>query len=211
MFSLWILCDLRGKIVCGKIVFPSYNNGVCRKSFWENSRKKPKMNNKKIIIGICTVLLIAIVSAVAMFFFAFFYALDRSFTALTNWQVGWALEDSIRSFYHVNKRLPESWEEVKDSYIANKFHISGYGFDVNRLDEAIDINFQFLKEVNQLKTQKNQQPDIKTELVLRLKFNSNNILLEEQNNRLAELVLRVLDSSPDSEIEEQPDDKSPGE
>jgi len=152
------------------------------------------MANKKIIILICVVMLVVVVSTIAVFF----YAMDRGFTALTNWQVGWAITDSIGRFYEADKRLPESWEEVKDSYIANEFHISGYGFDVNKLDEAIDINFRYLKGINGLLQ---SSAIIQEEWVLRLKSDSNNKLLEEQNNRLNTLRLRVLAQPQKPEME----------
>ena len=143
---------------------------------------------KTIIIVVCVVLFIAMVHTVVVFFRVW----DRGFTVLTNWQVGWAITDSIGSYYGVNRRLPESWDEVKDSYIANEFHISGYGFDVHKLDEAIGINFQFLQKINHLKALGHQQSDIEIEWILRLKSSSNSKFLEEQNDRLHELIRRVL-------------------
>jgi hypothetical protein len=123
----------------------------------------------------------------------------RGFTNLTNWQMGCAIMDSITSYFKLNQKFPESWGEIKKSYTVNRIY-SGYGFEVNSLDEKIDVNFQFLKEINYQRTFSNQ-PIIKIEWILRLKSDSNSTLLNKQNDRFFKFVreyscLEDLDAVP---------------
>jgi hypothetical protein len=96
---------------------------------------------------------------------------------LHHWELCCAIEDSIKYFYEKNSRLPESWDEIKQSYITGKLHL-GYGFDKNELDKNIDVNFQGFFDIN---TSQNSDEIF---WILKVKSTNNHIMEQEFNNRI---------------------------